>query len=272
MCRWFVYAAADEECLLEDVLVTPKHGLSKMVNDHYLPGLIHTSPDDSDADKETAARNIVLNVDGLGLAWYTTSRSEFDRDCEGFRPALYKSVSPPSNDFNFRSLCANTSTKLLFAHIRASSGSAVTQVNCHPFVFGRHVFMHNGTVSKFIDIRRPLCNLLDRDSFANVAGASDSEHLAALYMTILTKGKGKEAWDVQYPCDDMLKALCQAVGTVIKLQKDNLGKDARPSSLNLAVTDGDKLLCFRFRNHVTQQPPSLYWYVSWAARSIVTST
>lgn len=137
MCRWFVYASAVEDCLLEDVLITPTHGLSKMVNDHFLPGLIHTDPADSDADKETAARNIVLNIDGLGICWYTSSQSDFNRDCEGLRPAMYKSISPPMNDFNFRNLCYNTSTKLLFAHIRASSGSAVTPVNCHPFVFGR---------------------------------------------------------------------------------------------------------------------------------------
>lgn len=132
-----VYASADEECLLEDVLITPSHGLSKMVNDHYLPGLTHSDPSRSEDEKQNAARNLGLNVDGLGLCWYTSVRSEFNRDVEGLHPAMYKSISPPLNDFNFRNLCANTSTKLLFAHIRASSGSAVTPVNCHPFVFGR---------------------------------------------------------------------------------------------------------------------------------------
>ena len=48
---------------------------------------------------------------------------------KGSRPALYKSQSPPINDFNFRSLCENTETYCVFAHIRASSGSTVTQVS-----------------------------------------------------------------------------------------------------------------------------------------------
>lgn len=98
--------------------------------------------------------------------------------------------------------------------------------------------MHNGTVSKFIDVRRQICGRLDRDAFANVQGSSDSEHMAALYMSILTKGQGKTAWDHQYPCDEMLEALIEMVDTVIQLQKEALGKDARPNSMNLAITDG----------------------------------
>jgi glutamine amidotransferase len=57
---------------------------------------------------------------------------------EGLRPALYKTIQPPMNDMNFRSICANTETRVLFAHIRAASGTAIATVNNHPFVFGRH--------------------------------------------------------------------------------------------------------------------------------------
>lgn len=57
---------------------------------------------------------------------------------EGLRPALYRTIQPPLNDMNFRSICANTETRVLFAHIRAASGGAIATVNNHPFVFGRH--------------------------------------------------------------------------------------------------------------------------------------
>lgn len=75
----------------------------------------------------------------MGVAFYTPVAAEYFKGTTGTRPLLYKSISPPINDFNFRSLCANTQTKCVIAHIRASSGSAVVQTNCHPFVFGRHV-------------------------------------------------------------------------------------------------------------------------------------
>jgi glutamine amidotransferase len=42
------------------------------------------------------------------------------------------------NDMSFRSICANTETRVLFGHIRAASGTAIATVNSHPFVFGRH--------------------------------------------------------------------------------------------------------------------------------------
>ena len=96
--------------------------------------------------------------------------------------------------------------------------------------------MHNGTVANFLDIRRQLCGLLDRDSFGNRQGSTDSEHMAALYMTILSRGKGKAAWDAEFSCEEMLKALVEVVETVIRLQKETLGKAAAPNSLNIAVT------------------------------------
>ncbi|KAK3111080.1 hypothetical protein LTR53_014009, partial [Teratosphaeriaceae sp. CCFEE 6253] len=38
-----------------------------------------------------------------------------------------------------------------------------------------------------------------------------------------------------------------------------LGRKAAPNSLNLCATDGSKLITYRFRNHATQEPPSLYY-------------
>lgn len=146
MCRWFAYISATEPCLLEDVLITPKHSLVKQVNEHYLPGLTAQDPHNYYLDPLIAARNSFVNIDGLGVAWYTSSAADFEaRDSdksgdgtakEGLRPAYYKTIQPPIRDINFRSLCANTETRVCFAHIRAAAGAAVAHVNNHPFVFG----------------------------------------------------------------------------------------------------------------------------------------
>ena len=196
------------------------------------------------------------------------------KDTEGLRPALYKSQSPPINDFNFRSLCENTETKCVFAHIRATSGSVVTQVNSReihaciilqrltatdPFVFGRHVFMHNGVVSNFTDIRRDMTDMFSYDAFCNVLGSTDSEHAAALYMTYLTNHGAKDTWDKAYPLKAMHEALVKTALEIAVLQHQNLSEKATPNSLNFCVTDGQKMVAIRFRNHATQQPPSLYW-------------
>jgi glutamine amidotransferase len=211
-------------------------------------------------------------------AGYTDATSSYVNSITGPRPALYKSQSPPISkrpfhlypdhapthqfpidDFNFKSLCENTETHCVLAHIRATSGSVVTQVNSHPFVFGRHAFMHNGVISNFLSIRRDMTDLMSFDAYCNILGSTDSEHAAALYITNLTKGGDKSSWQRAYPLKEMFTALQKTVVQILELQKSHMKESNTPNSLNFCATDGTKLLAIRFRNHLTQQPPSLYW-------------
>ena len=226
----------------------------------YLPKLLSHDPNEITTEHEVTARNRLFNVDGFGVAWYTSAAAEFNVDGHTVEhPALYKNAQPPLHDTNFRSICANTASKAVFAHIRAATATPVTAVNNHPFVFGRHTFMHNGVISNFITISRDMVDLMDDDSYANIAGSTDSEHFAALYITYLTEGKGKSSWEKQYTVHQMRDAMRTAVGSVVRLQRSKLGDKAQPNSLNIAATDGRQLVTFRFRNHATEQPPSLYY-------------
>ncbi|KAF2436000.1 N-terminal nucleophile aminohydrolase [Tothia fuscella] len=262
MCRWFAYISPEEPCLLSDVLIDPANSISKQCSEHYLPQLLPHGEEkelDDVPDQLLRMRNSLLNMDGLGIAWYTPAASTYLKHVNGLRPALYKSQSPPFNDFNFRSLCNNTETKCVLAHIRATSGSVVSQANSHPFVFGRFVFMHNGVISTFADIRRDLMDLLCYDAYCNVLGTTDSEHAAALFMTNLTNGGQKTTWEQEWSVDGMREAMVKTVVQIMELQHSRLGAIAAPNSLNFCVTDGTKMVAIRFRNHATQQPPSLYW-------------
>ena len=53
---------------------------------------------------------------------------------------------------------------LVLAHIRASSGSAVQQTNCHPFRHGRWLWMHNGLLRDFAAVKRDLALAVDYSS------------------------------------------------------------------------------------------------------------
>lgn len=119
--------------------------------------------------------------------------------------------------------------------------------------------MHNGVIADFAGIGRALAMDIGDDEYANIQGSTDSEHLAALYMTCLTKGKGKEGWEAQYEVDSMSNALHKAMQTVIQLQQKKYGNNAKANSLNVCATDGQQIVAFRFRNHATEQPPSLYY-------------
>jgi predicted glutamine amidotransferase len=50
---------------------------------------------------------------------------------------------------------------LFFAHIRASTGTAIQETNTHPFRFGSRLWMHNGLVRDFHLVKRELQNAVD---------------------------------------------------------------------------------------------------------------
>ncbi|EJD54672.1 N-terminal nucleophile aminohydrolase [Auricularia subglabra TFB-10046 SS5] len=256
MCRWFAYISDTEPALLEDLLVRPAHGITKQVNDHFLPKLFHHEENVTDEEQRTEIRkrNILYNEDGTGVAFYSTTRAEYG-EAAGPRPQLYKTIQPPQNDVNFRSLVQHSSSVCVFAHIRMAT-SAVHEFNNHPFAFGRHVFMHNGAVADFVRVRRALTALVTHAAFENIQGSTDSEHIAALYFTYLAPG---DDWERTYPVVEMKRALDRTIATIIELQKQLPGPPVDANSLNLCTSDGESLVAVRFRNHATQQPPSLYY-------------
>lgn len=146
------------------------------------------------------------------------------------------------------------------------STSIVVPTNSHPFTFGRHSFMHNGTISNFNTsptLKRRMLMSMSAKATQNVHGSTDSEHLAGLYMSFLG-----DDWERTYTLEEMREALEKAVQTVIHYQKEELdpkekgsAKAEEPNSLNLCTTDGVQLLAFRFRDSPldVEQPPSLYY-------------
>ncbi|KAK1236350.1 hypothetical protein PQX77_000383 [Marasmius sp. AFHP31] len=266
MCRWFAYISEHEPALLEDVLIRPDHSIVKQVEKHYLPKLFHHVDKESDKEQraDIAARNLYFNGDGTGLAFYTPVASSYGTARHPL-PQTYKTTMPPTNDINFRSLCSNTCSTTIFAHVRMAT-SDVHQFNSHPFTFGRHIFMHNGGIAEFPKIRRAMGAKMGEKAFGNVRGTTDSECLAGVYMTHLTGPN--EDWDKEYTLEEMKTALEKAIADVFEIQTQlvpGVTRDKIPaSSLNLCTTDGNKLVAFRFRNtgdaldNDEEQPPSLY--------------
>jgi len=261
MCRWFAYISSTEPCLLEDVLITPAHSLTKQVHEHYLPYLFHHNRASLEftTKQEIATRNLLFNTDGFGMTWYSAVRSAFENsELPVEMPIAFKSTMPPNNNANLKNLAANVSSKCVFAHIRMAT-SVVTEYNNHPFVFGRHSIMHNGYVAEYGKIKRELSSLMDLSTFENINGTTDSEGIAALYMTYLTASSTAELpWLASYSIQEMKNALKKTVEKILATQKQ-YAADCEPNDLNVAVTDGTKMVAFRFRNHETEQPPSLYW-------------
>ena len=152
MCRWMAWTG--QPLIIEELLFAPPHGL--------IDQSLH-----SRMGVETT------NGDGFGLGWYGA----------GDGPAVYRSVAPAWGDENLRELAAHVESPLFIAHVRATTGTAIQQTNCHPFRHGRWLFVHNGVIAGFAEMRRELMLAIDPSLFPAIQGSTDSEVLFNLALT-----------------------------------------------------------------------------------------
>jgi len=152
MCRWLAYSGSPIR--MEELLLKRDRSL---------------------IDQSLHARlgATTTNGDGFGVGWY--------EEDEG--PRLYRSTHPAWNDRNLRELAAGISSPLFFAHIRASTGTAIQETNTHPFRHGRWLWMHNGLIREFAHVRRELVLAVDESLFPSIEGTTDSETMFYLALT-----------------------------------------------------------------------------------------
>jgi len=200
MCRWLAYSGTP--ILLEELLYKPTHSL--------IVQSLH-----SRLGVETT------NGDGFGIGWYGESST----------PAVFKSIEPAWNDRNLQELSGHVRSGLVFAHIRASTGTPVQQTNCHPFRHGRWLWMHNGSIARFHDVKRELLLAVDPSLFPDLEGSTDSE---AFFFLALTMGLE----------DDPPAAVERAVGLIEHVGRSN--RIEHPIQMTVATTDGDRVWGFRY--------------------------
>jgi len=211
MCRFLAYQGSP---VFVDTLVSvPSHSL------------IHQSQHATEAKTET-------NGDGFGLGWYG----------ERAEPGLYRELRPAWSDENLRSIAGQVRSGAFFAHVRAATGTATSRANCHPFVHGRWMFMHNGQVGGWAQVRRQVEALIPDDVYAARAGTSDSE---AIFLAALGAGLEQDPAGALRDVLDRVKRIMLAAGI------------AEPLRFTAAITDGDTLWAFRWS--CDQKPPTLYY-------------
>lgn len=156
---------------------------------------------------------------------------------------MYKSIEPAWNDSNLREITGQVRTPMLLAHVRASTGTPVQRSNCHPFRHGQWLWMHNGALRGFHEIRRELVMAVAPALFPDIEGGStDSE---TLFFLALTFGL----------VDDPFDAVARAVGFVEEVGRTHGVED--PVQMTVATTDGASLWIFRYSSE--RQSRSLFF-------------
>ena len=200
MCRWLAYSG--KPVLIEELLYKPDHSL--------IDQSLHST-----MGAETT------NGDGFGIGWYDV----------GDEPGVFHSIEPAWNDRNLFELSRHIKSPLVFAHIRASTGSPVQQSNCHPFRYRNWLWMHNGVIRDFDKVKRDLMLEVSPELYPHIEGSTDSE---LLFHVALTYGLE----------DDPPAAVEQAVGLVEQVGAEH-GVEY-PIMMTVATTDGTRTWAFRY--------------------------
>ncbi|HEY3010793.1 MAG TPA: class II glutamine amidotransferase [Micromonosporaceae bacterium] len=200
MCRWLAYLGSP--VALEDVLYKPAHSL---------------------IDQSRHARMGVetTNGDGFGVGWYTGDEP----------PGVFRGTGPAWSDRNLRDLAVHIRSPIFLAHIRASTGTAVQETNCHPFRYGRWLWMHNGSIAEYHRVKRDLAMAVDPELFSSIEGSTDSE---LMFFLALSFGLA----------DDPPAAVQRMVGFV---EATGHGHGIEhPIQMTVATSDGDRVWAFRY--------------------------
>jgi predicted glutamine amidotransferase len=212
MCRWLAYSGSP--ILLEELLYKPEHSL--------IDQSLH-----SRLGVETT------NGDGFGVGWYGPDAQT---------PAVFHSIEPAWNDRNLREVAGHVQSPLFLAHIRASTGTAVQQTNCHPFRHDRWLWVHNGLVRDFHRVKRELALAVDESLYPQMEGSTDSEMLFYLALTF-----GLE--------ENPPAAVERMVGHVEEVGHRH-GTE-HPIQMTIGTTDGSSVWAFRYSSEGKSR--SLYY-------------
>jgi predicted glutamine amidotransferase len=210
MCRWVAYVGTP--VFLEEFVSRP------------CQSLVAQSRQCREAKSE-------VNADGFGLAWYG----------ERPRPGVFRDIRPAWSDENLLSIAHQIKSSLFLAHVRASTGTATTRANCHPFAVDNWVFMHNGQIPQWDRVRRRIEATIPDALYQHRAGTTDSE---ALFLLMIANG--------------LMTDPQRAVADTLSYVESELRRASitEPIKMTAAITGGQALFAVRYASDAA--PPTLY--------------
>ncbi|KAK4219459.1 nucleophile aminohydrolase [Rhypophila decipiens] len=244
MCRFLLYKGSDE-ILLSKLILDPTHSILRQSFDSRL---------------RLDTRRGQNNADGFGIGFYTNPKL-------GEAPCLFTSTTPAWNCVNLQRIATKTASHLIFAHVRATTEGSLSEDNCHPFTHGSLMWMHNGGLGGWKQIKRRLGQRLADKWFLGVTGGTDSEWAFALFLDTLERmGRDPSSQPKNGFGPDVLRKAMLKTIALINEMIDSIphsvvldeNVDTR-SLLNFAVTDGHSIICTRYVGSSSDEAASLYY-------------
>ncbi len=151
MCRFYAHHAARPRAVANELL---RHGTSLLAQ--------------SCCDRRGEAHG-----DGWGIGHYVDDR-----------PRVVRRAEAAATSAEFRETAESIQATTLLAHVRQASVGELRETNSHPFVHGRWMFAHNGTVTGFANVGPRLRQQTAGPLLAAIQGTTDSE---LLFYWLLTR-------------------------------------------------------------------------------------
>jgi len=209
MCRWLAYSGSPVN--LDELIYKPQNSLVVQ-------------------SKHSRLGAETTNGDGFGVGWYGSLET----------PGIFRSTEPAWNDRNLRELSAHAASGRVFAHIRASTGSAVQQTNCRAVAPDLFPAIEGSTDSELLFFLALTFGLVDDPPSAvtravGLVEETGRRHGVAhpIQMTVATTD-GETTWAFRYSSEGRSRSLFHStdVSTLRQQYPDNpvlhkLSEDAR---------------------------------------------
>lgn len=145
-------------------------------------------------------------------------------------PIVEKQVWSAYHGEHFKKAAARLYSRAAIAHVRNATVGPPTLENTHPFVHGRWLFAHNGTVPAFDWVREQLLPKLSPLHRSEIRGNTDSEHVFRYLLTLWEHNPERP------PLETLREGLEQVVGWAQELAP------VEEVGLNVLWTTGDEFL------------------------------
>ncbi|CUA73868.1 hypothetical protein RSOLAG22IIIB_01389 [Rhizoctonia solani] len=239
MCRLLIYKGTDA-IELSHLLTRPCHSIINQAFDSRL----------------RLDRRRPINGDGFGVGWYDEHELDDPEEPSSTQgePCIFNSVTPAWNNANLTRLAVKIKSPLVFAHVRATTAGSLSLDNCHPWSYGKLMWMHNGGIADFHLIKRKLQASLSDELFAVPQGNTDSEWAFALFLSFLPNPKAKS-----FTPNVLKKAMLSCIAQLNRWAKE--AKITEPSLMNFCITDGKSVVATRYVSSRKDEAASL-WFSS----------
>ena len=176
--------------------------------------------------------------DGWGIGYF-----------ENGRPQVIRRPTAAPEDEEFTAAARRIESFVAVAGTSPGVGRrSVRGQRADPFTYGSWIFVHNGTVTGFDQLRRQLVDETDSDLQRHVLGTTDSEQVFVWLLSRLRRaGEAAEG-----PCGICNSWCANGLGDPCPRRADAATQPAEPTRLNFVLTDGVVLFASRWKH-------SLYW-------------